>query len=446
MKLHNTLLMLKLTTVTLMGFTSTVLAEVTKKEVLQHFAHLAYTMYTDSLLASKSLQASVNDFLQTPTPTKLERIKASYTTLRITYPQSEILRFDNENGHISLGLDKDGGPSSVDDWEGQVNAWPLDEALVDYVEAGYQGQYKKGINIINSKTNLFAIGGDQVNISQLTPEVLTQLNEIGGSKANVTTGIHAIEFLIWGQDTRGSKPGAGKRPISDYYTHSKMGKCTSGKQTHNGYRVCKRRAQYLKAIVSLLIKDFKIMVTEWSPTAQKKPCTLSYDFLHRGSGLIRILDAISDMAAAELASERLKIPILFGSTEDELDCFSDLTHLALENNARGIVNAYTGTYVKLNGENIAGASLSDLVGTINPDLNQRILTHLNQIMDAMKKISAQAQVGKRFDQIIEGSKQDQLLILNAAKALSALNIPLTQEVAPIFYLTRSQPKKNTCPG
>ena len=37
--------------------------------------------------------------------------------------QSEVFRFGN---------------AVVDDWEGQMNAWPLDEGLIDYVAKDYQ--------------------------------------------------------------------------------------------------------------------------------------------------------------------------------------------------------------------------------------------------------------------------------------------------------------------
>ena len=40
-----------------------------------------------------------------------------------------------------------------------------------------------------------------------------QLHEIGGNEANVATGYHAIEFLLWGQDLNGTKKGNGNRPL-----------------------------------------------------------------------------------------------------------------------------------------------------------------------------------------------------------------------------------------
>ena len=40
------------------------------------------------------------------------------------YQQTEVFRFGNP---------------IVDEWEGRVNAWPLDEGLIDYVAACYGG-------------------------------------------------------------------------------------------------------------------------------------------------------------------------------------------------------------------------------------------------------------------------------------------------------------------
>src|SRR5690606_40623199 len=101
---------------------------------------------------------------------------------RVPYMQTEAFRFGN---------------AVVDDWEGQVNAWPLDEGLIDYVEADYQhalGNPGATANIIASTA--IRIGEDSVDVSQITPELLASLNELAGSEANVATGYHAIEFLL----------------------------------------------------------------------------------------------------------------------------------------------------------------------------------------------------------------------------------------------------------
>ncbi|WP_351125222.1 imelysin family protein, partial [Shewanella sp. T24-MNA-CIBAN-0130] len=92
---------------------------------------------------------------------------------------------------------------------GQVNAWPLDEALIDYVSDSYEGEYNSKDNIINSDS--IAVGSLNQDTSTITPELLIEMSEIGGSEANVTTGYHAIEFLLWGQDNNGVGEGAGMR-------------------------------------------------------------------------------------------------------------------------------------------------------------------------------------------------------------------------------------------
>ena len=76
-----------------------------------------------------------------------------------------------------------------------------DEAYVDYVV----GQPNAGI--IN----------DPAVLGRITPEGIAELNERGG-ETNVSTGWHAIEFLLWGQDLDPDGPGA--RPVSDYTTCS----------------------------------------------------------------------------------------------------------------------------------------------------------------------------------------------------------------------------------
>ena len=68
--------------------------------------------------------------------------------------------------------------------EGLINAWPMDESYIDYVEgnptAGCHQQCP-------------------MSIPPLTPTSWVSINE-EGAEENVSTGWHAIEFLLWGQD------------------------------------------------------------------------------------------------------------------------------------------------------------------------------------------------------------------------------------------------------
>ena len=414
----------------------------TPATVTAHFANIAHAMLEDSLFTAQSLQKRINVFLAQPSTKNLQLAREAYVLSRIPYQQSEVLRFDTENGHVTEGLDREGGPASVDDWEGQLNAWPLDEALIDYVDLGtYEGEYGGAINIINTPGNM-TVGGQTVDASRLTPEVLAGFNEIGGSEANVATGYHAIEFLLWGQDTNGTGPGAGDRPVSDYFTNPAQGPCTSGPLVA-GAMICERRGQFLSAAADLLVADLQEMVNEWAPGAVEG--TLRHDFLTRHDGLQRIVDSMGDMAIGELASERMKVAILFGSTEDEHDCFSDVSHIAIFNNAQGVVNAYTGTYQRMNGQLMKGPSVADLVKSTDPSLHAALQAQLNDVMSRMQRIVDTANNGKKFDQLIGGSQSDKNLVLDAAASLTSLDEPLSDGVAGVLALELAEFDPGTCP-
>ena len=79
------------------------------------------------------------------------------------------------------------------------------------------------------------------------------LHELGGVEANVATGYHAVEFLLWGQDLNGTGPGAGARPASDFNPAN----CSWGN--------CDRRAAYLQTATDLLVDDLAWMTAQWAP-------------------------------------------------------------------------------------------------------------------------------------------------------------------------------------
>ena len=173
-----------------------------KHAVAVHYTDMAYAIYSDAEKSGIALQSSVNTFLKAPDQKSLIAAQNAWKTARKAYQQSEVFRFGNP---------------VVDDWEGQLNNWPLDEGLIDYVADDYfyaLGNIGADLNIIaNPNLNL---GSDVVDASTINAELLRSLHELGGSAANVTTGYHAIEFLLWGQDLNGHKLGAGERPYSDY--------------------------------------------------------------------------------------------------------------------------------------------------------------------------------------------------------------------------------------
>ena len=198
----------------------------TAEAVLTTYADIAQAGYEDSLTTAKALDGAIDAFLAAPSEDTLQAAKEAWLAARAPYQQTEAFRFGN---------------AIVDDWEGRVNAWPLDEGLIDYVDAGYGTESDENdlyvANVVANKT--IEISGEDVDASTITPEFLSgTLQEAGDIEANVATGYHAIEFLLWGQDLNGTGPGAGARPYTDY----DQANCTHGN--------CDRRGEYLKAASS----------------------------------------------------------------------------------------------------------------------------------------------------------------------------------------------------
>lgn len=366
------------------------------------YANMAHAAYKDSLDTAKALQTAVETYVATPTQENLEAAKAAYKTARQPYSQTEIFRFDE--GFVTPNDKR--AVSSIDGWEGQVNAWPLDEALIDYVSDGYEGEYSSQDNIINSDS--ITVGSIKQDTSTITPELLAEMNEIGGSEANVTTGYHAIEFMLWGQDTNGVGEGAGDRPVSDYVTEA--GQCTSGDTVNEDARICERRGEFLTAAVQLLVNDLTAMEAEWRPDSEN---TLRSDLMTRkyDNGLRQVMYQMGSLALGELASERMQVAFVTGSTEDEHECFSDLTHLSYANNARGIQNVFNGSYRTVAGKTVGGYGIKNyLVDTGNQEAANKLAADFIKVETAFNVLVEKGEKqGIKIDQMIatvgQASKQ-----------------------------------------
>jgi putative iron-regulated protein len=327
---------------------------------------------------------------------------------RVPYLQSEVFRFGNR---------------IVDEWEGQLNTWPLDEGLIDYVnKTGYHHEMGNAGATANIVANTsITVGGKKIDLSKLTPEVLVSLNEIGGSEANVATGYHAIEFLLWGQDLNGTKSGAGKRPYTDYV----VGKnCT--------HEHCDRRGEYLKAATQLLVDDLVYMQGQWSKD-KKDNYRARLNAEAPASGLTKALFGMGSLALGELAGERMKVALTANSTEDEQDCFSDNTHNAHFYDAKGIENIYFGHYVRVDGSTLTGPSIADLVENKDPQLADVTRKQFGKTMLVLQAMVDAAEDGThpmKFDQMIaEGNIKGAALIEDSISSL----VELTRQIEKVAY-------------
>jgi putative iron-regulated protein len=367
-------------------------APATKASVVTHYTDLAHATYEDALITARALDEATDRLIANPTEANLKAAKEAWLASRVPYQQSEVFRFGN---------------AIVDDWEGQLNAWPLDEGLIDYVKADdYQhelGNAGATANIVAS--NSINVGGETLDVATLTPELLADLNEVGGSEANVATGYHAVEFLLWGQDLHGFEGGAGERPVTDY---AKGNDCTNGN--------CERRAQYLDAVTDLLVDDLEWMVAQWAPgTSDNYRSQLTS--ANADEGIQKMLFGMGSLSLGELAGERMKVALEANSYEDEHDCFSDNTHNSHYYNGQGIQNVYTGTYRRVDGSVVSGPSLSDLVEQTNPELDARLNRQLDASMEALALMKARAESSQNpmaFDTMIAPGNAEGTRIVNGA--------------------------------
>lgn len=367
--------------------------EAAAKAVVNHYADLALAVFSDAASTGKALQAAVDALLADPSEATLKAAREAWLAARVPYMQTEVFRFGNP---------------VVDEWEGQLNAWPLDEGLIDYVAEDYQhalGNPGAQANII-ANTEI-QVGEDKIDVSEITGELLASLNKLGGSEANVATGYHAIEFLLWGQDLNGTNPGAGERPYTDYL----VGEGATG--GHN-----ERRRTYLKAATDLLVSDLDEMVEQWKDGVEGNyRSELVAD--SADNGLRKMLFGMGSLSLGELAGERMKVALEANSTEDEHDCFSDNTHNSHFYNGKGIRNVYLGEYKKVDGSTLTGPSLSELVAKADAQADATLKADLQETEAKLQALVDSAEKNNvHFDQLIaQGNAEGQQLVRDAIAAL-----------------------------
>jgi len=356
--------------------------------IVKTYADIALASYEDALAGARVMQKRIDDLLARPSAQTLQAARQAWLDARVPYQQTEVYRFGNP---------------IVDDWEGRVNAWPLDEGMIDYVDASYGTDSEtNAYYVVNVIANpLLMIGGQSVDARVIDAPLLRDvLHEADGNEANVATGYHAIEFLLWGQDLNGTGPApagrtgtpqqrhAGDRPHTDFDVQ----RCTGGN--------CERRAQYLKVASDILVEDLEEMVAHW-----------------QAGGAARL--AVTQ-DPRQGAGERMKLGLMLHDPEEEHDCFSDNTHNSHYYNQVGIMNVYLGRYARTDGRSASGANLSALVAAKNSRLDAEVKQQLNATFAAMTDLKRRAETVETYDQMIaQGNEQGNAVVQAAIDALIA---------------------------
>mgnify|MGYP002717061622 FL=1 len=353
-------------------------------EVVTTYADIALATYGDSLSMAQALRRAVGDLVADPSPETLAAARQAWTAARVPYQQSEVFRFGNP---------------IVDDWEGRVNAWPLDEGLIDYVAEGTPSTEDNELAQLNVIANpVLELGSETLDAATITPDTIRALHEAGGIEANVASGYHAIEFLLWGQDLNGTGPGAGSRPHTDFLSGAG---CTNGN--------CDRRAQYLVAATDLLVSDLREMTGNWETDGPARAAVTA----DPQAGLRAMLTGMGSLSYGEQAGERMKLGLMLNDPEEEHDCFSDQTHLSHYHDGLGIQNVYRGRYVRVDGSEVAGPSLSGLVAEADAGVDQALQADLAATMVALTALRDKAEAGMAYDQMLAPGNQEGAAIIQA---------------------------------
>jgi putative iron-regulated protein len=357
---------------------------VTATQVSAHYAALVYANYEDTLAAAKALDATLAEFLKAPSAEGLQKARKAWLDAREFYGQTEAFRF------YAGPIDDKNGP------EGRINAWPMDEAYVDYV---------------NEKTTAGIVNNPKVKI---TKKGLTALNERDGEE-NIATGWHAIEFLLWGQDL--SDTGPGNRSFEDF---------VDGKKPN-----ADRRRAYVKIVSELLVDDLAYITKAWAPNAK------NYRAKFEKSGndaLRRMLVGVGSLSRGELAGERIEVALASQDQEDEHSCFSDNTHRDIVTNAKGIENVWLGSYKRADGSVLQGPSLRDLVAAKDATLAEKTSKDIAASVKAAESIQppfdreiiggADAAGRKRVQAVADALKVQSTDFVNAARAIGISKLTL----------------------
>ncbi|MEM1111025.1 MAG: imelysin family protein [Pseudomonadota bacterium] len=322
--------------------------------LLETNADIALAAYSDSVDTAVALQDAIDDFAANPDQAGLDAAKRAWLVAREPYGQTEVYRFRLSPIDSTNYMDEDGP-------EGQINAWPLGEALIDYVTNEEPDFGNDQVAVESNGAGVNDGGevdgtGDALNLIsdtsiEITKELISNTANEEADERDVIAGYHAIEFMLWGQDLNdnamvtdgtdrdeavktngaGNLAAGGQRPVSDFTSDE----------------FASRRLTYLQVVAEKLVEDLQSVAAGWADGVEGNYRDQFTSFENRDEAIERITQILTGMGTlseGELAGERMQISYSSNSQEDEHSCFSDNTHRDVVLNARGIFNSFFGDY------------------------------------------------------------------------------------------------------
>ena len=316
---------------------------------LTTYADLLEAGYGDALAGARDLRRALTPLAEgEATEASLTEARAAWIAARPAYLETEVARF------YGGPIDGEHGP------EPRINGWPLDEAYLDYVQAGDGGRLAGGL--VNLPAELEVISASSLSAANLR-----------GGEENIAAGYHAIEFLLWGQDVSAEGPGA--RPFTDFVEDPSVATAPH----------TERRRAMLGALGALLETDLGTVADAWRSGSDTN-FRSAFVRMPTRDALRLVLLGMASLAGTELAGERLNVPYLTREREDEHSCFSDTTQRDHPNDARGLRNVYLGRYTRTDGSVVEGPSLSAVVARRDRALDTRMRAQLDAAIAALEAI------------------------------------------------------------
>lgn len=301
-------------------------------DAVSTYARIVAASYEDAHERAQALAAAVDTLVATPSEENFVAAREAWVAARAPYLQTEAYRF--YDGPID---DPEDGP------EGLLNAWPLDEAYIDYVVGDPESGLVNNLSFI------------------ITADAIERRNEMGGDQ-NISTGYHAVEFLLWGQDLTVETPG--QRRFADYRTDPSA-------SAPNG----DRRSLYLQTAADGIVTNLATLVDAWDAAGEGNYRESFEEVVSTEEALRRIFTGLVIFSANELGGERL-VGIETGDRNDEHSCFSDTTRTDFIEDQRGVQNVFLGRYARVDGTPVDGVGLYDVIAERDEELADAIRARL----------------------------------------------------------------------
>ena len=167
--------------------------------------------------------------------------------------------------------------------------------------------------------------------------------------------------------------------------------------------------------IELLIEDLEEMAANWGPGGPAREALFA-DGVE--GGLRAMVTGLGSLSYGELAGERMKLGLMLNDPEEEHDCFADNTHNSHYYNLVGMENVYLGRYQRVDNSMVRGPSLSDLVASLSPEVDEEMKASLKKTRAAMEKMKLRAETIEAYDQMIgPNNPEGNQVVLDVVEAL-----------------------------